>query len=200
MSLKNSMTEVIEIKSEEPLSKRRRTGSFLVIDLTNIDAMPVDIVVRNLATMADIAAAGIQPPNLPPAFANMPQQLQQIGQTQQQQNQQMQQTQQTLQQTQQTLQQTQQTQQQLLQHIQQLADDIARVNNRASAMGDHPLIPLRVGVIPVPISFPVDLNSLRNMPNPSLTQCLQYYGLAVGGSVSAKRLRLARHIGALRML
>jgi uncharacterized phage infection (PIP) family protein YhgE len=193
MSLKNSMTEVIEIKSEEPLSKRRRTGSFLVIDLTNIDAMPVDIVVRNLATMADIAAAGIQPPNLPPAFANMPQQLQQIRQTQQQQNQQMQQTQQTLQQT-------QQTQQQLLQHIQQLADDIARVNNRASAMGDHPLIPLRVGVIPVPISFPVDLNSLRNMPNPSLTQCLQYYGLAVGGSVSAKRLRLARHIGALRML
>jgi hypothetical protein len=173
------MTEVIEIKSEEPLSKRRRTGSFLVIDLTNIDTMPVNIVVHNLATMADLAAAGIQPPNLPPAFANMPQQLQQIRQTQQQQNQQM---------------------QLLLQQIQQLADDIARVNNRASAMGDHPLIPLRVGAIPVPISFPADLNSLRNMPNPSLTQCLQYYGLAVGGTVSAKRLRLARHIGALRML
>ena len=180
------MTEVIEIKSEEPLSKRRRTGSFLVIDLTNIDTMPVNIVVHNLATMADLAAAGIQPPNLPPAFANMPQQLQQIRQTQQQQNQQMQQN--------------QQTQQQLLQQIQQLADDIARVNNRASAMGDHPLIPLRVGAIPVPISFPADLNSLRNMPNPSLTQCLQYYGLAVGGTVSAKRLRLAGHIGALRML
>jgi hypothetical protein len=92
------MTEVIEIKSEEPLSKRRRTGSFLVIDLTNIDTMPVNIVVHNLATMADIAVARIQPPNLPPAFANMPQQLQQIRQTQQQQTQQMQQMQQTQQQ------------------------------------------------------------------------------------------------------
>jgi hypothetical protein len=113
---------------------------------------------------AAVAAAGIQPPNLPAGIAGMPQQLQQMQQ-----------------------------------QLQLLADDMARVNNRASALGDHPLMPLRIGANPVPNSFPVDLNSLRNMSSASLTQCLQYYGLAVGGSIKDKKLRLAGHIGALRV-
>jgi hypothetical protein len=66
-------------------------------------------------------------------------------------------------------------------------------------LGDHPLMPLRIGANPVPDSFPVDLNSLRSMSSASITQCLQYYGLAVGGSIKAKKLRLAGHIGALRV-
>jgi hypothetical protein len=37
------------------------------------------------------------------------------------------------------------------------------------------------------------------MSSASLTQCLQYYGLAVGGSIKNKKLRLAGHIGALRV-
>jgi hypothetical protein len=164
------------------MSKRTQTGSLLVIDLTNIDTMPIIHIpaqpAHSIATMADVnaavAAAGIQPPNLPAGIAGMPQQLQQM-------------------------------QQQLQgfagipQQLQLLADDIARVNNRASALGDHPLMPLRIGANPVPNSFPVDLNSLRSMSSASLTQCLQYYGVAVGGSIKNKKLRLAGHIGALRV-
>jgi hypothetical protein len=164
------------VNSMTIMSKRTQTGSLLVIDLTNIDTMPIINIpaqpAHSIATMADVnaavAAAGIQPPNLPAGIAGMPQQLQQM-------------------------------QQQLQGQLQLLADDIARVNNRASALGDHPLMPLRIGANPVPNSFPVDLNSLRSMSSASLTQCLQYYGLAVGGSIKNKKLRLAGHIGALRV-
>jgi hypothetical protein len=134
------------------------------LPIINIPAQPAHSIVTMADVNAAVAAAGIQPPNLPAGIAGMPQQLQQMQQ-----------------------------------QLQLLADDMARVNNRASALGDHPLMPLRIGANPVPNSFPVDLNSLRNMSSASLTQCLQYYGLAVGGSIKDKKLRLAGHIGALRV-
>jgi hypothetical protein len=67
---------------------RTQTGSLLVIDLTNIDTMPIINIpaqpAHSIATMADVnaavAAAGIQPPNLPAGIAGMPQQLQQMQQ------------------------------------------------------------------------------------------------------------------------
>lgn len=171
MKMAFEVIEFTNIKSER-----------LVIDLTNIDTMPNNVVLA-LVTMADvngaIAGAAILPPNLPAGFAGIPNQLVQMQQ--------------------QILQGQQQNQQQMQQQLQVMADDIARINNRASAMGDHPLIPLRVGANPPPVLFPVDLDSLRNLTNPSLNQCLQYYGLGVVGSVRVKRQRLAGHIGALRM-
>lgn len=161
----------------------------LAVWQTGIVAFPVDGVV----TMADLQQHALG--QLPQEFINMPNLLNQlvnsIAALQNQVN--------GLQ-----IQQTDQfngLQNQILALQNQFNDmrtDISLVNNRASALGTHPLMPLRL-VGPVPAVFPATLTDLRHLTTASVDQLLVYYGLPNGGHLNVKRRRLAAHIGATHM-
>jgi hypothetical protein len=76
-----------------------------------------------------------------------------------------------------------------------MKEDLALANNRGCSACGHPIRP-RQGILPgPPPNFPPTLGDLLLMSGPALAPWLQYYGLGVGGSLTAKRRRLAIFLG-----
>jgi hypothetical protein len=81
--------------------------------------------------------------------------------------------------------------------------DVAKVNNRSSALPVHPIMPVpRDSTLPaaqIPAEFPETLGALRALNGQQLSNCLAYYGLPANGSVEDKKGRMATHLGALHI-
>jgi hypothetical protein len=75
--------------------------------------------------------------------------------------------------------------------------DLAIVNNRASLLPTHPIMPIpRIPPAPLPASFPRTMTELRTLLGGQLDECLTYYNLQLGGTAVVKKNRLAVHLGA----
>lgn len=79
--------------------------------------------------------------------------------------------------------------------MRQLRTDIAKVNNRSSAMNDHPIMPVPANPFSsLPADFPKTLGELRNISLLTLDNALNYYQMSQNGTKFEKRQRLAKHL------
>jgi hypothetical protein len=154
----------------------------------NIFAAPIvcPLVYTRGQTNAAIAAAiGAAPVGvLPAAFHGMPAAIQAIQATLL-----------NIQATQVNMQATQANMQATLANMQ---DDLALANNRGCSSVDHPLRPRQAagpGPAPLPAHFPPTLSQLLGMSGAAINPFLVHYGLAAGGTLQAKRRRLASFLG-----
>jgi len=77
---------------------------------------------------------------------------------------------------------------------------IARSANGSATAGVHALQPLPSGAGLLPVWFPnirsqLTLGGPGNLTNPRATALLAFYGLAPGGTLQIKRLRIANYVG-----
>jgi hypothetical protein len=164
------------------------------IDLTRHIIMPVD----NVATVEDVVNVieqAVIHPNLPAAFANIPEAIQNIQDVLLEIRQRLDGMDQRLN----ALNGVEQRFDALDQRMNNIQQDMALVNNRACVENAHTLMPIRMGNVVVPATFPVDMGGLRSLSGPHASQCLAYYNLDQCGTVADRRIRLANHIGATKM-
>jgi hypothetical protein len=79
-----------------------------------------------------------------------------------------------------------------------MQDDLALTNNRGCSSVDHPLRPRQAagpGPAPLPAHFPPTLSQLLGMSGAAINPFLVHYGLTAGGTLQAKRRRLASFLG-----